>query len=310
MLRRKRASSPTRRRPQTAATAIVAPAAAPVSEKKWWERTWAVGLAWSVGLLGILVGIVSQLFPLLQPLWQTSPLPDVNASATARRAASIHVGFSESAIEAELGAAIKEEPLSGDLGWMQKTYARDDVAVTAVIDSDGDIRLYSLLLCHDESNLRIETPSGTTVVLQGPALSHVETDEGDESDLNDRALHYLDGFTGSSLGHLFEESLDQPRSGNGWRQYFIGVNRVCGETGFMSGGGGGISYFGPTETAGTEIRNFRDREPANFYTEVADNVAVTDDTSFVFRTPDGDVAVPYGSPYIHDLPSDWLSNAR
>jgi hypothetical protein len=309
MTKRERAPVSTNRRRVDESTSDDSPSADKEARlPMWMTHKTAVITYWVLGGLAAIatvVAVVLQLIPMFTP-----EEPTDSASGTAHRAASIHVGYQSSAIAEVLGEPIKLQKLDGGAKWVQQTYVKDDAAVSAIVDENGVIQLYSLMVCAPQSNLRIGTFSGTTVTLQGPSIAHAEKVDGDEGDLNDRALVYVDGFTGSSLGHLIEKSVDQTRSGNGYRSYLIGINRACGETDFMdSGEPGGLSFIGGTDEAPDDLRHFRESHPANFYTEVAGDFGVQDDSTisiFGAATVTGGLA----APYIFDLSEEYLAQGR
>ena len=256
------------------------------------------GVVFLAGLAGI-----AALFIALTPT--PEPEPPVLASATALRAASVHVGQPGANLDEIFGDAIKSEPVPGDQNWVQKTYVRQDVASIAVIDESDQIILYSVMSCLANANLKVTTSSGTTVTLQGPSIADAESAPDANFDPNERQLYYLEGGTGSSLGQLIETSVDQVRSGNGWRSYLIGINRACGETGFgVDGDPGTFEYFGVISDAPDKLRAFRASTPANFYTEVSDVFAVTDDTMITWSSP-SEQGPALASPYNNDLPGDF-----
>lgn len=273
----------------------------------WFHHPFAVGLFWVLGALAAVatvVAVVMQLWP------KASESQPDTGSGLAHRVVSVHVNNPVAGLDEVMGSPVRVEDLDGEVGWTQRTYVASDVAVSAVIDDSGDIRLFSVMVCAPDTWLRIATPSGTTVTLQGPPISQAEaSDRGDA--VNDRRLSYLDGFTGSSLGHLIEESQDRPRGGNGWRSYLIGINRACGPTDFMSSGEpGGISYFGDVSDAPSDLQAFRGSTPANFYTEIAGDYRITDQTLVDFFGLNANVTGALAAPYVHDLPSDFLDQAR
>ncbi|TFB65030.1 hypothetical protein [Cryobacterium sp. Hz9] len=252
--------------------------------------------------LAAIVALVVALTP------QPEPAPPVLASATALRAASIHVGQPGSNLVEIFGDPIKSEPVPGDQNWVQKTYVRQDVASTAVVDTSDQIILYSVMSCLPNANLKITTSSGTTVTLQGPNIANAESAPDADFDPNERQLYYLEGGTGSSLGQLIETSVDGVRSGNNWRSYLVGINRACGETGFgVDGDPGTFEYFGALSDAPETLQAFRKTTPANFYTEISDDSTVTDDTMVTWWSPNPGQGPAYASPYNNDLPDDFKS---
>jgi hypothetical protein len=154
---------------------------------------------------------IAALIVILTP--QPEPEPPVLASATALRAGSIHVGQPAVNVEEVFGAPIKSEVVAGD-----QILGAEDLCAPRRHRDRGRRCQRSLMSCLPNANLKITTSSATTVTLQGPSIASAESAPDVDIDPTERQLYYLEGGMGSSLGQLIETSVDQIRSGNGWRR--------------------------------------------------------------------------------------------
>ncbi|WP_173923352.1 hypothetical protein [Agromyces sp. Marseille-P2726] len=279
-------------------------------------------------MFGTIVGLAS----ILGVVWQISGIgqgsassggpgggtaePPPSASATptgssvAALAADIHVGFPAARIDELFGGPIATRVLDGKLGWVEHTYARDSVAATAVVDDSGITVLYSVLVCEPDVAAPFQTPSGSTVVLQEPPIGQSESWDSEE-DPNERSLYYLEGGTGSSLGQLIEESVVPQASGHGWKTHLVGINRACGDTLFLTPETPtAFEYFGTLEDAPADLVAFRERTPANFYTEIADDYRITEYGVIDFFGAGGEALGALASAYVHDLPPGFAEDSN
>ncbi|QNE47326.1 hypothetical protein F1C58_10740 [Glaciihabitans sp. INWT7] len=226
---------------------------------------------------------------------------------------SVHTGYPvQKAIEAA-GSPMSTRAIPGAPEWSEQLFVRGSYAATVLVSPDDTIALYSVLVCDPSLAPSFTTPSQTRVTLMATPISRAEQSTSGDAARNDRPLFYLDGGTGSSLGQLIEVSRDQPRSGNGNRGYLIGINRACGDTVFRTPATpDNREYRGSVGDAPADLLTFRERTPANFYAEVAGDFSINEDGTVDIRPSDsGETVVGVlASPFIQDLPEDFLAGAR
>jgi hypothetical protein len=247
-----------------------------------------------------------------RPRESTSPSAPIATPPTLEPLLAIHTGNPVEKVIEAAGSSIASHAIPGAPEWVEQLFVHGNYAATVLVSPTKKITLYSVLVCDRSLAPTFTTPSKTTVTLMAKPISQAESSKTGDRDQNDRPLFYLDGGTGNSLGQLIEVSVDQPRSGNGNRGYLIGINRACGDTAFRGlATAENREYRGNIREAPADLNAFRERTPANFYAEVAGDFTINQDGTVDLRPVDsGDTVVGVlASPFIHDLPVEFLSQA-
>ncbi|WEO76358.1 hypothetical protein BJQ94_13415 [Cryobacterium sp. SO2] len=179
--------------------------------------------------------------------------------------AAIHVGYAEDFLVESLGTPTTTTPLSGDLGWRQLVFIRDEFAVGATINDADQIVIYSVLSCSPDFEPTFTAPDSRTIQL--PAGNLASTGASDAAVESDRSLVYITGGTGGSIDQLVE--LGGPSSfATREQSYLLGVSADCGSVRFFEPQGES-SYTGFASDGPGRLQEYRRDTPPNFYTEIA-----------------------------------------
>jgi hypothetical protein len=184
--------------------------------------------------------------------------------------ASIHAGYELDYVEEVLGPATVVTPLPSNRH-TQALFVRREHFVQVVSDRQGRVLLYAVTACRPEFQPTFDAGEGVRVRLQHRPLARAahpaaatllgasaQTSEA----VNERALSYRSGLTGSSPEYFVEEWPVSIASRN--RGYFVAVNPLCLALDELPGQ---LDYRGPSSSAPPDVRSMRDRLAANTYAE-------------------------------------------